>query len=302
MTHAFLIIAHGKWEQLKLLIKQLDDKDVDIFIHIDKKVKNPPIEELCSCAKISKVKIYQEYKVYWGSFELVETELLLLKKAKKYNYDYYHLLSGMDLMIKPMSKMKEFFENNKGFEFVHYDTEERLIKDKEIQRRTKLFHYFTNYRRRFKCKLINSLFTFLDRISMIIQMAIGIDRNKKYKEIIKYGSQWFSITDTFAKYVIDNKDKVYRIFKYTKCSDELFIQTLLFNSNFKNKLYDKKFDNDCMANVRLIDISIRGKNGSPYTWKINDLDELTKTECLFARKFDMNIDKEIVEKIIELTK
>ena len=302
MTHAFLIIAHGKWEQLKLLIKQLDDKDVDIFIHIDKKVKNPPIEELCSCAKISKVKIYQEYKVYWGSFELVETELLLLKKAKKYNYDYYHLLSGMDLMIKPMSKTKDFFENNKGFEFVHYDTEERLIKDKEIQRRTKLFHYFTNYRRRFKCKLINSLFTFLDRISMIIQMAIGIDRNKKYKEIIKYGSQWFSITDTFAKYVIDNKDKVYRIFKYTKCSDELFIQTLLFNSNFKNKLYDKKFDNDCMANVRLIDISIRGKNGSPYTWKISDLDELTKTECLFARKFDMNIDKEIVEKIIELTK
>lgn len=302
MKHAFLIIAHGNWEQLKILLKQLDSESVDIFMHIDKKVKNPPINELLDCVKLSSLKIYQKYKVYWGSFELVESELFLLKNANEYNYDYYHLLSGMDLMIKPMRIVKDFFEKNKGYEFIHFDTEERMKSDREIQRRTKLYHLFTNYRRRYKYNFLNSFFTFLERISMVLQMFIGVNRNKNYNEVIKYGSQWFSITDNFAKYVIDNEDKIYSIFRKTKCSDELFMQTLIYNSKYKDNLYSKKFDNECIANVRLIDISNRGKNGSPYIWKYSDYDELNNSKCLFARKFDINIDKSIVDKIIQITK
>ena len=48
----------------------------------------------------------------------------LLKAAIKGNYDYYHLISGMDLPIKTQKEIHEFFENNKGKEFIHFGTNE----------------------------------------------------------------------------------------------------------------------------------------------------------------------------------
>lgn len=39
--------------------------------------------------------------------------------------------------------------------------------------------------------------------------------------------------------------------------------------------------------------------GNPYVWKINDYKELINSEYLFARKFDYNIDRYIVDKISE---
>ncbi len=302
MKHAFLIIAHGNWEQLTYLLKQLDSPNHDIFIHIDKKCKNIPFETLKSSVNNSKIKIYSEYEVYWGSFELVETEIFLLEQSFQKKYDYYHLLSGADLMIKSNKYLDNFFEKNKGKEFVHFDTEQRLQKDKEIERRTKYYHFFTNYRRRYKFTPLNEFFTFVARLSLIFQMIIGIDRRKKNGTIeIKYGSQWFSITNDLVSYVLQNKEQIYSIFRYTKCADELFIQTLVYNSKFKDNLYDKKFDDNNIANMRLIDIKKRGKRGSPYTWNLKDFEEIKDSQCLFARKFNMEEDAEIINHIMKLT-
>lgn len=301
MKHAFLIIAHGKWKQLQCLLKQIDASNHDIFVHIDKKCKYVPTEEIKKSVKLSRINIFSEYKVYWGSFELVQTELLLLREAQKYEYDYYHLLSGMDLIIKNKKYFNEFFEMNKGKEFVHFDTDDRLKKDKEILRRVKCYHFFTNYRRRFsKLKFLNEIFTFLERVSLTIQEILKVDRTKQYKNIkIKYGSQWFSITNDLAKYIIENEPLIYKIFHKTKCADELFIQTLVYNSTFKKKLYNTSFDDNPMSNARLIDIKNRGKNGNPYTWKITDYNEISKSKCLFARKFDPTIDANIIKKIFD---
>ncbi len=61
----------------------------------------------------------------------------------------YHLLSGTDLPIKSRGYIEEFFENNQGKEFIHFDTDTRLAADKELGRRAKLYHWFQNYRRRY---------------------------------------------------------------------------------------------------------------------------------------------------------
>ena len=37
--------------------------------------------------------------------------------------------------------------------------------------------------------------------------------------------------------------------------------------------------------------------GNPYVFRIDDYDALMKSDCMFARKFDEKIDKEIIEKI-----
>ena len=296
MRHAYMIIAHGKWEQLICLLKQIDCFNNDIYIHIDKKAKDVPIKKIEESVKISNIKIFREYSVYWGSFELVQTEIFLMKKASENKYDYYHLLSGMDLLIKSKKEIEDFFNNNKGYEYIHFDTEERLKKDKEIARRTQCYHFLTNYRRRYKSNFLNNMFTLLERCSLIFQIIIGINRNYKYKDFeIKYGSQWFSITHDFVQYVLEKEEWVYFVFKHTKCADELFMQSLIYNSPYKEKLYNKKFDDDNMSNLRLIDLKERGHNGSPYTWKITDLDEIKNSSCMYGRKFDLDEDIFIVK-------
>lgn len=302
MSHAFLLIVHNNWEQLKLLLKQLDNVNNDIYIHIDAKVKDVPVDSLMSCVNESNIEILSKYKVYWGSFELVQVELYLLKEATKKNYDYYHLLSGNDLMIKSMETFFEFFKKNRGKEFIHFSTEKRLIEDKEILRRVKSYHLFTNFRRRFKHKILNKIFDTLEHISLGIQEILKVDRTKKYNFSIKYGSQWFSITNDFAKYLISKEKIIYKIFNKTKCADELFVQTILFNSNFEKKLFNRNYDASCESNMRLIDIEKRGFNGSPYVWKLSDFEELKNSKCLFARKFDLKQDSKIIDKVIKITR
>lgn len=74
----------------------------------------------------------------------------------------------------------------------------------------------------------------------------------------------------------------------------------MYNSEFKEKLYRKKYDDIVLSNMRLIDLKARGKNGNPYVWRISDYDEIINSDCLFARKFDISIDKEIIRKIYNL--
>jgi len=126
----------------------------------------------------SKIRFFSEYKNYWGSYRLIENEILLLKMATKQRYEFYHLLSGIDLPIKSRNYIERFFENNQGKEFIHFDTDTRLANDKELSRRTKLYHWLQNYRRRFKSDWMNTMSAFVEHCSLGIQLVLGIDRLK----------------------------------------------------------------------------------------------------------------------------
>lgn len=80
MRHAYLIMAHDNFEQLIILLKLLDNENNDIFIHIDNKVVFPQ-ESFNDCCIKSKVFIYQDISVFWGTSSLMECEFSLLKKA-----------------------------------------------------------------------------------------------------------------------------------------------------------------------------------------------------------------------------
>ncbi|WP_051545077.1 beta-1,6-N-acetylglucosaminyltransferase [Butyrivibrio sp. MC2021] len=296
MRHAFLIIAHNNWWQLKQLIKLLDSESHDLYIHIDKRSKNYDEQQFCNIALKSRVKIFQEYKVYWGGFSQVEVELFLLGKASEFNYDYYHIISGGDLPLKSNYEIDAFFENNRGYEFIDYD-ESKLNNDPEISRRTRIYHFLQNYRRISSFSFVNSIFIFCERCLLLLQMIFGVNRTRRLDWTIKYGSNWVSITDGMAKEVLKQKEKIGKVFKWTNCADELFIQTVAFNSIYKDNIYDNGLT-DVMNNMRLVDWE-RGSNGSPYTYRNDDYEYLIKSNALFARKFSEGVDKDIIERIID---
>lgn len=215
--------------------------------------------------------------------------MFLLEQACRKGYDYYHLLSGADLPLKTNVEIHRFFEQNKGKEFISYSESEMKCAS-EIRRRTRLYHFLQNYRRAFRVEWVNVFFTFCERVLLVLQIILRIDRTRNLDWSIQYGSQWFSITDALAGTLLGQKEKIEKIFSYTNCSDELFVQTVAYNCGFRDSLYS--------GNMRLIDWE-RGGNGNPYTWRITDFEMLRDSDMLFARKFSEIVDKEVIMRIVD---
>lgn len=299
MKHAFLIIAHNNWWQLKKLIECLDSDTHDIFVHIDKKSEDFDSKYFLGIVTKSNLKFYQEYEVYWGGFSQVQVELFLLTKAFSKHYDYYHIMSGADLPLKSNHKIDNFFEEHRGKEFILYD-DKALKENPEISRRAKYYHFLQNYRRKYKQKWKNIFFTFCERGLLAIQIVLQINRVRKLDWTIKYGSNWVSITDDLVDVLLKNKEKITYTFSCTNCADELFIQTVAYNCGFKERIYQPELNQ--AANLRYIDWN-RGKNGNPYTFRSDDKDRLISKQTwenknLFARKFSEAVDKEIIDIVL----
>lgn len=295
--HAYLIIAHNNWHILEKLILLLDDERNDIYIHIDKKVKDFDKDFFENLPKKSQIHIYSQIKIYWGDYSQIECELFLLKKSISNKYQYYHLISGVDLPIKSQDYIHKFFDNNYGCEFIHYQSNDYVIENyKNIKERVSIYHYYQKHKNR-SSGLAKLCIRVIDKISRELQYMIKLDRWKKNKDDIKFGSNWISITNELATFIIKNEEEIEKRYKYTSCADEVFVQTLAYNSYFKDRLYNKKFNNDITSNMRLIDWKRGYNKRNPYIWHKEDFNELMNSECLFARKFDYNTDSEIVDKL-----
>ena len=280
---AYLIIAHKDDLGFQTLLKMLDDQRNDIFIHMDKKNQDYDVGTAASYIKKSAVYHVDRTCVTWGGVSQINAELLLLKKAVSVGlYQHYHLISGADLPIKTQDQIVSFFELNRDKEFVRF---EKPVYS--YQNRTQYYHLLQDKVGRSH----NFLYRGSELLIVELQKILHIKRNKNIT--FQKGTNWFSITDNFARYVVDKEEWIKKTFRYTFCCDEVFLQTLLIGSPFIDNLYHKEFDNDLHAIMRLID----WKRGKPYTFRSSDFDELCESEMLFARKFDASVDSEIIKSI-----
>lgn len=279
--HAYLIIAHDQFDLLEKLLECIDDERNDIYIHIDSHAPLEP-ERIEKIVRNSRIEFTPRIHIKWGGFDMVCCEYMLLEAALESgrNYDYVHLISGADLPLKSQDAIHSFFDENQGKEFVHFGAPKPTEKELE---RVRYYHFAAGRRNFFNRALTKS--------ETVLQRTFGVDRIKDLK--VQRGSQWFSVTGDFAKYLVSQKSFVFKQFKHTFIPDEFFVQTVLINSDFADNLYSKKFDDDHAACVRYIDWN----RGHPYTFKSEDYGELMSSGCLFARKFSMLEDKKIVKKI-----
>ena len=293
MRHAILITTHDNVEISKNLLSLYDDKNIDFYFLIDKKAKSYNEELLKDICKKSSVYFVPKINIYWGSFSQIQAEYILLENAVKKSYDYYHLISGCDIPLYTKNEFFDFFEQNKGKEFVEYSPKEIAEKNK-VQDRVKYYYVFMESVRE-KSAIKRKPKTFLREFFLKLQKLLKIDRTKG-KEF-QYGSNWFDITDDFAKYILKNKPWVIKHFKKTCCADELFLQTLLFNSPFySNNYYCLNEKNRILQRNRYTDWT----RGQPYTFKKEDYNEIINIkESLFIRKFNYKNDAEIVNKLFD---
>lgn len=292
--HAYLIIAHNQFKLLNKLLRALDYKKNDIYIHIDLKAGTINEAEITQGVEYSNVYFVERQNIVWGHFSQIACEMSLFSAAvNNGTYQYLHLISGVDFPIKSQQYIHDFFDKNQGKEFIHFEGEEFPQEDRE-----KVMCYYPLQKYIGNRKKDSSLLYCVQRAIVNTEKALGFDRHKKNPIRFYKGANWVSITGEFAKYLMEHTDEIYRIYQKSMCCDEIFLQTLFMNSDFKDNLYDKSFHNDYTMCMRYIDWN----RGGPYVFRTQDYDLLMSSNMLFARKFDYELDHEIVDMIYDIIK
>ncbi len=278
--HAYCIMAHGNWKQLQLLITMIDDSRNDIYLHIDAKSVDDFNEMGRISTKESKLKFVKSVDVRWSDISQADVEVELFRAVCQSGetYSRIHLISGTDLPIKSQDDIHDFFKG-KQEEFIDISTPSQYI------RRIKYYHFFVRVRRKYRWAEI------MRKLLILLQMPF-INRLKHCPLRFAYGANWCSLTQKAVEEIV-NKWALYRpIFIHSTSSDELYKQMILLaNSTI---IFAKE------GNLRYVDFS--SQKPSPKMLLMEDYDKIMSSNCVFARKFDINVDKEIVEKIQETTK
>ena len=281
--HAYLIMAHTQPELLKILLRMLDNERNDIYIHVDAKALDYPMDEISNVVKNATCTFTERTDVKWGAYSQIHCEMVLLKEAVKKEHVYYHLLSGMDLPIKTQDEIYSFFEKYDGLEFV--DEDSAAISDAALSR-VKYVHKFYG-----KAGSIKDIFGALETKG---QKLLGVDRTKKYGQVtFQKGRNWFSITHSLAKLTVEEEPWIREVFADSVCGDELFLQTVARNSTFAEKICNPVTMPE-VPDTRYIDWE-RGNNNNPYIFRETDKEALENHSALFARKFDLGVDRKIIE-------
>lgn len=268
MKHAYLILAHTEFGLLQTLVDCLDDVRNDLFVHIDRKVEQlPDLHARRAGLRLLERRI----DIRWGDYSMVEAELALFEAAASQGpYAYYHLLSGVDLPLRSQDEIHAFFEANQGKEFVGYLY---LEMTPDLVRRMQRWHLFPRHfsRRRNGYSAVRAL-------CLRVQELLGIKRNRQIE--FRKGAQWASITDALVRHLLARRVWIEKTFTHTFVPDECVLQTLVWNSTFRARLYSLASEEEgCLRHIGWV-------NDELYDWKAADYDQLVACGALFARKFN----------------
>lgn len=282
--HAYLIMAHHRFDMLARLIAALDSENADFYIHIDWRARDVDEQALLGAMRHSHGQIDRRYRITWGGDTQIRCEMMLLRKAVAKGYDYYHLLSGVDIPLRTGAQIERFFETRTE-SFVEFkqgagDVHERVCYHHPLQNLIG--------RPRKDAGLRYGLYSQIAYECIKLQRALGVDRTRSAPFAYSRGGNWFSIAHDLAAHVVENERTVRRYFYRTLNGDEMFLQCLASGFAPRGAVV-----ND---NLRMIDWQRTEQDGcSPHTFTMADRDALLASDKLFARKFDPAVDAEIIE-------
>lgn len=284
MKHAFMIESHTNWNQLKVLLSLLEDERSVIYVHVDRKASDFNSSFFDGAVTRGELHFVRRIPVTWGGSSQIDAEMILLSEAIKSDAEYYHLISGFDLPLHGMDYFDAFFEEQRGKEFLHFTECGSTMKPRTLDR-IDIYHPWQNKLGK-HCRNV-------ERMLYVTQSALGVHRLRGSRLVFGKGANWFSVTKDFAKYVCEVWPNYRTMFSSSFCADEMFLHTILLNSPFAENLYDKYFDDDYGAVMRLIEWS----DGDLKTLTMDDLPELERSPMLFARKFDERVDADVIQEL-----
>jgi hypothetical protein len=205
--------------------------------------------------------------------------------------DFFVLLSGQDFPTRPIVELEAHLSNYKLNNFILMRVVEEEWKSAleriKIRRNIDLFHKW-----RSDFRPVSSIINKIEGLSIKWNTFFG-ERKLPYGYKLFGGSQWFVFNSQTVNYILRNlrsKPELKSFFKYTVCPDEHFFHTILGNSEWKESVIQ-----DNLRYIRFLP----GKD-NPEVLTLNDRDAIGTSGAFFARKFDLETQPDILERLESL--
>ena len=306
MQKNYLILAHKNPQQLARMIKTLDDGNSKFFIHLDAKTPIEPFTAQLEDEHI--VFIPEKERCVWGDFSIVLATIHLMEAAAKaQNKGFFILMSGQDYPIKPIGELDAFLEENAHCDFIDYLPLEQKWKPKMVK--DKLAHYHilhSETRGDSNCYAPfsrSSLFQKGRTLWHLLKGRLSLENFKKLRQLPRReapfaqqyaGSQFWAFSEnTFydmLTYIQKHREELELYYQYTSSPDEVYFHSILLNL--------KEEGRKIILKNQLTYVNYFRKNNVFLT---EDFEKLTSAEeQFFARKFDMEIDAIILDRLDKL--
>lgn len=269
MRFAIIIVTYTSPKQTQRLVNSLNNGQFDFYIHLDKKVDIETHRELVNTPNVYFVNDRVDIK--WAGYTLVEAILNCIRyiKATGKKYDFLNLISGQDYPIKSADYIAGYLSQNIGKEFI-------LYKDFDDEWRSRYERYhLTDY-------------TFKGKYAVEKLINIFAPKRKFPLKTRMVGREVFwTLSQECAEYLvnfIDSRPSLSKFMKLTWGPDEFIFQTILLDSPYKDRV----------VNDHLRHIIFPPGESHPIVFTTKDFDELVSAKGLFARKFNINTDENIL--------
>lgn len=273
MKIAHLILTHKNPAQLFRLISTLNHLNFDFYIHLDKKSDFSHFDIFSEFNNVIFIK--KRVDIQWAGYGTIQATLNGFDEilSQKKEYEFINVISGQDFPIKSPDYINNFLISNTTSEFISCESVQNEWKEA--------------IPRIYKYHLINWKIPGKYKIEKIVNSIFPKRKFPLNYEIVGRAN-WFTITPKAANYVIlflNNHHKIIRYFKYCWGADEFIFSTILYNSEFKQKIRSN-----------LVYVDWTGQNeGHPRILNNADYPNLMNSEKLFARKFDISENIEIID-------
>lgn len=301
MQKNYLILAHKNPLQLSRMIERLDDGASKFFIHLDAKT---PIEPFAACLEEGHIRFIEpRERCVWGDFSIVRATIHLMEAASK-EQGVFILMSGQDYPIQSQGYINAFLESNKEFDFIEIEPLEEKWKPKMVKDKLEHYHILHSEERGHSncyapfahCSVFQKLRTLTHLLKRRLsqknfRLLCSLPKRVAPFERQYAGSQFWAFSErTFyavLNYIREHKAALEEYYKYTSSPDEIYFHSVLMDLVAK--------DSTIKLKEQITYVNYFRKNNVFIT---EDSEKLTSAKGkLFARKFDTDIDIEILNKL-----
>jgi hypothetical protein len=272
---AYLIRAHHRPHQLARLVDRLRTPNARFFVHVSARTSDETYAAMRDALEGSPdVRWLPRVRTYYGGFSLVRATLVGVDAILREEPLPSHavVLSGQDYPLRPAAEIEQHFAARPGTSFLEHF---RLpVADRWPGENGGLDRIRGYYLERFSYR------TRLLRVPFV--------RRRFPAGLTPYGgSAWTALAanalleiDRFAK---ENR-RVLDFFRHVNIPDEIVVPTILMNSPIRDSVLNEEIH------------YVRWPGGAhPATFTRHDLDRLMASGKLFARKFDLHADEQVLD-------
>jgi hypothetical protein len=295
MKIAYIVLAHKLPEQLVRLICRLNNENASFFIHVDNKTDTETYRRMAEpLSEYENVYFLERRGCDWGAFNMVEATLDGIRNVLKLNniqFDYIILLTGQDYPIKSNEQIQRILIESGGQNFIeHFPLpNERWIDENGGLDRFNYWRFIFSAERLAFIKKNHFVSQLLNFLCLRLTRVLPIHRKPPPYIRLFGGSAYWCLTKDCIEHVneIVQQDSVLvNFFKFSLMPDETFFQTVILNSRIKNHVMNN--------NLRYI---VWNTSSHPEILRKQDFESFMGTDKLFARKFDITIDSDVLDMI-----